>query len=128
MQVLLPRRTLTKYNTPLRTYCKAFQCASHTPDYQPISKLLGKDENAVLANLGMRTVATPADGNEVILRNEVVQQVNKAKFLGVIVDQHLNWKTTFQKTSKSYGIIYRIRNTLEFKSKRLIYNSPFIHT
>ena len=30
--------------------------------------------------------------NEVILRNEVVQRVNKAKFLGVIVDQHLNWK------------------------------------
>ena len=34
--------------------------------------------------------------NEVILRNKVVQRVNKAKFLGVIVDQHLNWKTTFQ--------------------------------
>ena len=34
--------------------------------------------------------------NEVILRNEVVQRVNKAKFLGVI-DQHLNiGKTTFQ--------------------------------
>ena len=30
--------------------------------------------------------------NEAILRNEVVQRVNKAKFLGVIVDQHLNWK------------------------------------
>ena len=30
--------------------------------------------------------------NEVILRNEVVQWVNKAKFLGGIVDQHLNWK------------------------------------
>ena len=44
-------------------YCKAFQCASHAPDYQPISKLLGKDENAVLANLGMRTVATPDDGH-----------------------------------------------------------------
>ena len=28
--------------------------------------------------------------NEVILLNEVVQRVNKAKFLGVIVDQHLN--------------------------------------
>ena len=28
----------------------------------------------------------------VVLRNEVVQRVNKAKFLGVIVDQHLNWK------------------------------------
>ena len=43
--------------------------------------------------------------NEVILRNEVVQRVNKAKFLGVIVDQHLNWKDHFsmisQKNSKS---------------------------
>ena len=44
-------------------YCKAYQCASLTPDYQPISKLLGKDENAVLANLGMRTMVTPADGH-----------------------------------------------------------------
>ena len=54
--------------------------------------------------------------NEVILRNEVVERVNKAKFLGVIVDQHLNWKdhiTIYQKNSKSYGIIYQIRNNLD---------------
>ena len=31
--------------------------------------------------------------NEVILRNDVVERVNKAKFLGVIVDHHLE-KTT----------------------------------
>ena len=65
--------------------------------------------------------------NEVILRNEVLQRVNKAKFLGVIVDQHLNWKDHIsmisQKISKSCGIIYRIRNTLDIKSKRLIYYS-----
>ena len=30
--------------------------------------------------------------NEVILRNEVVERVNKAKFVGVIVDQHHNCK------------------------------------
>ena len=29
---------------------------------------------------------------DVILRNEAIQRVTKAKFLGVIVDQHLNWK------------------------------------
>ena len=28
----------------------------------------------------------------VILRNEAIQRVTEAKFLGVIVDQHLNWK------------------------------------
>ena len=38
-----------------------------------------------------RKTILPAQ-NEVILRNEIVQRVNKAKFLGVIVDQHLNWK------------------------------------
>ena len=29
---------------------------------------------------------------DVILRNEATQTVTKGKFLGVIVDQHLNWK------------------------------------
>ena len=45
----------------------------------------------------------------------------------MIVDQHLNWKDHIsmisQKKSKSCGIIYRIRNTLDIKSKRLIYYS-----
>ena len=40
--------------------------------------------------LSLKKNLTPQ--NEVILRNEVVQRVSKAKFLGAIVDQHLNWK------------------------------------
>ena len=85
--------------------------------------------------------------SKVILRNQLVQRVNKAKCLGVIADQHLkkdffyetnhkiiygreqkiNWKDHIslisQKMSKSCGIIYRIRKTLDIKSKRLIYYS-----
>ena len=65
--------------------------------------------------------------NEVILGKEVVQWVNKANFFGVIVDQYLNWKDHMpmisQKNSNSCGIIYRIRNTLDIKYKRLIYYS-----
>ena len=53
--------TAHTYQSQHSTTLKAFQCASHPPDYQPISKLRGTDKNAVLANLGMRTVATPAD-------------------------------------------------------------------
>ena len=56
--------------------------------------------------LSRKKILTPQ--NEVILRNEVVQRVNKAKFLGVIVDQHLNWKdhiSITQKISKSCCII-----------------------
>ena len=54
-------------------------------------------------------------------------RVTKEKFLGVIVDQHLNWKDHISmvshKISKSCGIISRIRNTLDIKSKKLIYYS-----
>ena len=59
---------------------------------------------------------------DVILCNEAMQCVMKAKFLGVIVDQHLNWKDHIlmvsHKISKSCGIISRIRNTLDLKSKK----------
>ena len=68
--------------------------------------------------LSRKKILTPQI--EVILRNEVVQRVNEAKFLGVIVDQHLNIAL---KISKSGGKIYRIRNTLDIKSKTLIYYS-----
>ena len=61
----------------------------------------------------------------VILRNEAIQRVTKAKFLGVLVDQYLNWKDHISmvshKISKSCGIISRIRNTLDIKSKKSIY-------
>ena len=57
--------------------------------------------------------------DDVILRNEAIQRVTKAKFLGVIVDQHLNWKDHIShKISKSCGIISRIRNTLDIKPKK----------
>ena len=75
MQVLLPRGTLTKHYTLLSTV----RHTSYTPNYQPISKLLGKDENAALANLGMRTVATPADGHcllHAFIRTEEIKYGN----------------------------------------------------
>ena len=59
---------------------------------------------------------------DVILHNEAIQRVTKAKFLGVIVDQHLNWKDHISmvshKISKLCSIISRIRNTLDIKSKK----------
>ena len=59
--------------------------------------------------LSRKKILTPQ--NEVILRNEAVQRVNKANFPGVLVtvDQHLNWKyhilMKFKKNSKSIIII-----------------------
>ena len=57
---------------------------------------LNNRKSGVIGTCGFlrNEVVTPQ--NEVILRNEAVQQVNTAKFLGVIVDQYLNFKDHFQ--------------------------------
>ena len=64
---------------------------------------------------------------DVILRNEAIQRVTNAKFLGIIVDLHLNWKDQISmvshKISKSCGLISRVRITLDIKYKKLIYHS-----
>ena len=57
----LPSRTKpspTEYY-PNKSGQQADPCSSHKSDYQPISEFLGKDENTVLNNHGMRTVAAP---------------------------------------------------------------------
>ena len=60
---------------------------------------------------------------DVILRNEAIQRVTKPKFLVVIVDQHINFKNHISmvshKISISCGIILRIRNTVDIKSKKI---------
>ena len=54
---------------------------------------------------------------------EAIQRVTKAKFLGVVVDQHLSWKDNISMVSpnisKSCGIISPIRNTLDIKCKKI---------
>ena len=64
---------------------------------------------------------------DVILHNEAIQRVTKAKFFGVVVDQYLHWKDHISMVShtffKSCGIILLIRNTVDIKSKKMIYYS-----
>ena len=52
--------------------------------------------------LSCKKILTPQ--NEVILRNEVVQRVYKAKLNGVIVDQHLNWKDHIGRHCGGWGL------------------------
>lgn len=62
---------------------------------------------------------------QVELNGQQVAYVAKTKFLGVIVDQRLNWKDHASfvagKLSKSCGILYKIRNCLTTPAKRLLY-------
>ena len=50
---------------------------------------------------------------QIILENNVLEQVAKTKFLGVYIDQHLEWKTHVNfiaaKICKSVGLLYKAK-------------------
>ena len=64
---------------------------------------------------------------QVTLRGQPIANVTNTKFLGVIVDEKLNWKDHISfiasKISKSNGVLFRIRNNLTREAKNLLYHS-----
>jgi hypothetical protein len=62
--------------------------------------------------------------------NTNIERVDACKFLGVHVDDKLNWKKQIcqiqAKLSKTLGILYRTRNLLEENTLKTLYNSLFL--
>ena len=63
----------------------------------------------------------------IYLCNQEIERVKSAKFLGVIIDEQLDWKlhiaTMVSKVSKSVGIMYKIRCILDKKTLKVLYLS-----
>ena len=68
---------------------------------------------------------------KVILNDSEIKKEDSIKFLGVILDEHLNWNkyisTVVNKISKNIGIIRRAKPFLDFSSLKKLYYS-FIHS
>ena len=66
---------------------------------------------------------------QIIIENNVLEQVDNTKFLGVYIDQHLTWKThvnfTAAKISKSVGLLYKAKYYLPSKSLLTLYYALF---
>ena len=64
---------------------------------------------------------------DIAINNIKLQRENNVKFLGVIINENLDWnehiKTIENKISKSIGILYRIRQFLDIHSLKLLYFS-----
>ena len=62
---------------------------------------------------------------QIILENNVLEQVENTKFLGVYIDQQLDWKTHVNliaaKISKSVGLLYKAKYCLPSKSLQTKY-------
>ena len=72
--------------------------------------------------------------DKVLLDNNVVTQVTDTKFLGVLLDNELNWKKHIglveNKVSKGIGILYKMKDKLDNKSLYMLYSTlilPYIN-
>ena len=64
-----------------------------------------------------------------LLEGEAVKRVNFTKFLGVYVDENLNWNCQINeeclKLSRICGVLYRIRNSLTTEALISVYYALF---
>ena len=62
---------------------------------------------------------------QIVIENNILEQVDNTKFLGVYIDQHLTWKTHVNfitaKISKSVGLLYKAKYYLPSKSLLTLY-------
>ena len=70
----------------------------------------------------------------IILSNQEIQKEDKTKFLGIIIDQHLTWKSHIDyivpKISKMIGTLRTIRFFINQPLLKVLYNSficPYLH-
>ena len=61
----------------------------------------------------------------IVIKNTIIKQVEETKFLGIIIDQHLSWKSHIsfvsKRISKTVGIIAKVRHYLSSKSSLTSY-------
>ena len=61
------------------------------------------------------------------INNEKLKQENYTKYLGIIIDEKLNWKQHIKqvniKISKGIGVLYKLRHSVLKNTLRMLYNS-----
>ena len=72
--------------------------------------------------------------DNLLLDSNIVTQVTDTKFLGVLLDNELNWKKHIglveNKVSKGIGILYKMKDKLDNKSLNMLYSTlilPYIN-
>ncbi len=65
-----------------------------------------------------------------IIDDADIEKVSNFNFLGLTINEHLNWKSHIDnisnKISKNIGIINKLKHILPLKTKTLIYNSLIV--
>ena len=64
---------------------------------------------------------------EIMINGQLVERVTEFNFLGLTIDEHLNWKSHIQKVSnkvsRSIGVLNRLKKFLPLTVLRILYNA-----
>ena len=64
---------------------------------------------------------------DIKIENEIIEKVESVKYLGVVIDNRLNFNNHLEmiikKVSAKFGIMFRLRKTLSFYAKILLYQA-----
>lgn len=64
---------------------------------------------------------------KLVLDGKMIERVKETKFLGVIIDEKINWKAHIKlvhsKVARSIGVISKVKHSLDTRSLQLLYNS-----
>ena len=89
--------------------------------------LLNPNKSNCIVFTGPRNKQPEDPNKSIILNNVAIKRVSNVKFLDVIIDEHLTWKSHINlvksKAAKMIGIIKRLKFTLPLSALRILYNA-----
>lgn len=108
----------TLVNEDLDTYLKWLYCNRLKINIDKTKYLLFKQKNTNFNNVEIR------------INNITLEKVSSIKYLGLIVDENLNWHQHISKICNKitpmFSVLFKCRHYLNNKTKYLIYNSFFL--
>ena len=91
------------------------------------NKLLLNQDKAKYILFHLRNMRVPSNLDHIYIDDSILQGVQSLSFLGVTIDENLNWKAHIKsaslKISRSFGVLYKIKHIVPDKVLLMIYNS-----
>lgn len=106
---------------------KVNNCLSNLAQWFSVNKLSLNVEKTHFAIFHSPNVSVPEDIPPIKIQNENLIRQSSTKFLGITIDESLNWQKHLHeissKVSKVLGVLYRIKRQVPSESLRIIYHS-----
>ena len=105
------------FNTELAKLLAWLRCNKLSLNINKTNYIIFHSQNKPINNIS----------HKLVIDNVEIQQKSHVKFLGIFLDEHLNWNKQYEhiqsNISRTIGIMYKLKDILPLKALILLYNS-----